>query len=129
MRNKVLRTIDLLMEQKPILAPPLLSAVTDESSDQERQILSQRGSAGMVEMPSIQPDKELDDLDVIQKTVRQWAQKNFDKQEQNPDGFRNVVLYYKMAASYQQQAALSRQRTPTTHGTPGQAEPLMHGEQ
>ncbi|HEV3040500.1 MAG TPA: hypothetical protein VHA33_22245 [Candidatus Angelobacter sp.] len=52
-------------------------------------------------MPSIQPDQELDDLDIIMKTVRQWAQKNFDKQDDNPAGFRNVVLYYKLAEQYQ----------------------------
>jgi hypothetical protein len=84
MRNKVLRILDLLMQQQPI----------------EQQVNGQ-----VVEMPSIQPDQELDDLDVIMKTVRQWAQKNFDKQDENPGGFRNAVLYYKLAEQYQQQNA------------------------
>jgi hypothetical protein len=93
MRNKVLRTIDLLMQQKPIM-----SAV--------------EGGHAPIELPSIMPDKELDDLDVIAKTVRQWAQKNFDKKDENPEGFRNVILYYKMAVQY----GMERQ---VTHGTPG----------
>jgi hypothetical protein len=65
MRNKVLRILDLLMQQQPIQQPV-------------------NGQA--VEMPSIQPDQRLDDLDVIMKTVRQWAPRNFDKQEENPAG-------------------------------------------
>jgi len=79
MRNKVLRILDLLMQQQPI----------------QQQVNGQ-----MVEMPSIQPDRELDDLDVIMKTVRGWAQKNFDKQDENPGGFRNAVLYYKLAEQW-----------------------------
>jgi len=76
MRNKVLRMLDVLVQQQPV---------------------KQEVNGQVVELPSIQPDKELDDLDVIQKTVRQWAQKNFDKQEENPEGFRNVRLYYQLA--------------------------------
>ena len=90
MRNKVLRVLDVLVQQQPV---------------------KQEINGQVVELPSIQPDKELDDLDVIQKTVRQWAQKNFDKQDENPAGFRNVVLYYKMAEQYQQQKALSIQQS------------------
>lgn len=84
MRNKVLRTLDVLVQQQPV---------------------RQEINGQVVELPSIQPDKELDEMDIIQKTVRQWAQKNFDKQDENPAGFRNVVLYYKMAEQYQKQNA------------------------
>ncbi|HEV2987419.1 MAG TPA: hypothetical protein VG759_03185 [Candidatus Angelobacter sp.] len=87
MRNKVLRILDLLVQQQPI----------------QQQVNGQ-----VVEMPSIQPDQELDDLDIIMKTVRQWAQKNFDKQDENPAGFRNVVLYYKLAEQYQQQKVVKQ---------------------
>ena len=87
MRNKVLRILDLLVQQQPVQQPV---------------------NGQMVEMPSIQPDQELDDLDVIMKTVRQWAQKNFDKQDENAAGFRNVVLYYKLAEQYQQQKAVKQ---------------------
>src|SRR5947209_5747948 len=76
MRNKVLRMLDVLVQQQPV---------------------KQEVNGQVVELPSIQPDKELDEIDVIQKTVRQWAQKNFDKQEENPEGFRNVRLYYQLA--------------------------------
>src|SRR5215510_4114446 len=97
MRNKVLRTIDMLMQQRPINT---MSAAEGGHAPH----------SSFVELPSIEPDKELDDMEVIAKTVRQWAQKNFDKQAENPEGFRNVVLYYKMAVQYgveQQQSALS----------------------
>jgi len=90
MRNKVLRVLDVLVQQQPV---------------------KQEMNGQVIELPSIQPDKELDDLDVIQKTVRQWAQKNFDKQDENPAGFRNVVLYYKMADQMAQEKALSIQQS------------------
>ena len=57
------------------------------------------------DLPSIEPDKDLDDMDVIQKTVRHWAQKNFDVREVNPEGFRNVIAYYKVAVQYGKEAA------------------------
>jgi hypothetical protein len=93
MRNKVLRTVDLLMQQKPLHAATSVEGPTP------------------IELPSILPDKELDDMDVIVKTVRQWAQKNFDKKDANPDGFRNVILYYKMAVQYGVEQAARSQST------------------
>ncbi len=93
MRNKVLRILDVLMEQKPVAAGPLHP---------------QTGKS-LIELPSIQPDKTLDDMDVIVKTVRHWAQKNFDKQHEAPDGFRNVVLYYKLAVQYGTEQAQKQQ--------------------
>lgn len=105
MRNKVLRTIDLLMQQKAIRC-------------------AAEGGHGPgsvpLEVPSIQPDKELDDMDVIAKTVRQWAQKNFDKKDENPEGFRNVILYYKMAVQYgvEKQAIGNRRQVTAEKSTP-----------
>lgn len=111
MRNKVLRTIDLLMQQRPV---PVSSA-------------AEGGHAPMavpIELPSIEPDKELDDMDVIAKTVREWAQKNFDKKDENPDGFRNVILYYKMAVQYGVEAAARQSQNPPTEAQKhGRAEP------
>lgn len=100
MRNKVLRTIDLLMQQQA------LHAATPASAEGQ----------SIIELPSIQPDKELDDMEVIAKTVRQWAQKNFDKKDENPEGFRNVVLYYKLAVQYgveQAQKQVTGDKPPT----------------
>ena len=48
---------------------------------------------------------DLDDMDVIQKTIRHWAQKNFDVREMNPEGFRNVIAFYKMAVKYGKEQA------------------------
>lgn len=108
MRNKVLRTIDLLMQQRPV---PASSAAEGGHAP----------IAVPIELPSIEPDKELDDLDIIAKTVREWAQKNFDKKDENPDGFRNVVLYYKMAVQYGVEATARQNQNPPTeapkHGT------------
>ncbi len=105
MRNKVLRIMDLLMQQQPVQQPV---------------------NGQMVEMPSIQPDQELDDLDIIMKTVRQWAQKNFDKQEENPAGFRNVVLYYKLAEQGQQQKAMKQSALMAQMGGGGKENAPKH---
>src|SRR5215472_15161051 len=122
MRNKVLRTIDLLMQQKPVRV-----ADATGNEDCRPEALPQSGSSrrtcagtqalAPVELPSIQPDKELDDMEIIARTVRQWAQKNFDKKDENPEGFRNVVLYYKMAVQYGVEAA-ARQNDETAGGSP-----------
>src|SRR5215472_13884242 len=116
MRNKVLRTIDLLMQQKPV-------RVADATMNQDchPEALPQSGSSrrtcagtqalAPVELPSIQPDKELDDMEIIARTVRQWAQKNFDKKDENPEGFRNVILYYKMAVQYLYESSARAQQS------------------
>ncbi|HEY6351999.1 MAG TPA: hypothetical protein VI636_21600 [Candidatus Angelobacter sp.] len=110
MRNKVLRTVDLLMQQRPV---PVSSAFGAQPPS----------AATKIELPSIEPDKELDDMDVIAKTVREWAQKNFDKKDENPDGFRNVVLYYKMAVQYGVEAAARQnQNPPQRHGSTEKSE-------
>ncbi|HEY6251482.1 MAG TPA: hypothetical protein VI685_16105 [Candidatus Angelobacter sp.] len=96
MRNKVLRTVDLLMQQKPV---PVSSAPEGGHTPN-----------AVVELPSIEPDKELDDMDIIAKTVREWAQKNFDKKDENPEGFRNVILYYKMAVQYAYESSARAQQ-------------------
>lgn len=102
MRNKVLRTIDLLMKQKPRRKPMIPAAAAAAPPG-----MLPPGGPPIAppapeddDLPSIEPDKDMDDMDVIQKTVRHWAQKNFDLRAQNPDGFRNVIAYYKMAAGY-----------------------------
>ena len=114
MRNKVLRTIDLLMQQKPVPVPHPDEFAADSGGQSPgspartgvaRDGVEAPSAATSIELPSIEPDKELDDMDVIARTVRQWAQKNFDKKDENPEGFRNVILYYKMAVQYGVEAA------------------------
>jgi len=123
MRNKVLRTIDLLMQQRPIRRPagppamavpgvPPLVAPPEPDDDL---------------MPSIEPDKEMDDLDVIQKTIRHWAQKNFDKKEQNPDGFRNVIAYYKLAVKFAKELAVQHVKEEAMIQGMGQPPPAKGG--
>ena len=106
MRNKVLRTIDLLMQQRPVSVSSVIEPGVQAPAP-----------ANSIELPSIEPDKELDDMDIITKTVREWAQKNFDKKDENPDGFRNVILYYKMAVQYGVETA-ARQNAEAAAGNP-----------
>ena len=92
-------------------------------------MLAQRVNAGTapIEIPSIEPDKELDDMEVIARTVRQWAQKNFDKKDENPDGFRNVILYYKMAVQYGVEAAARQNAAAASAQAPEARNNLAQG--
>src|SRR5262249_53196825 len=116
-------------QQKPLhgAAPPPETANVAGVSPQTQPMASavgelqgEKGVVRAVEIPSIEPDKELDDMEVIARTVRQWAQKNFDKKDENPDGFRNVILYYKMAVQYGVEAA-ARERVAQAPGPPTRA--------
>jgi hypothetical protein len=111
MRDKVLQQIDQLMQAKPIeTTVPILGGQPGQPPMAKR-----------IMMPSIQPNKELDDLDITVKTVRGWASKHWEKETENPQGWQNLLCYYRLAFQWgtekakQQQAA---QGPPPQGGQP-----------
>lgn len=74
MRDKLMDVIDKLLNDQP--------APGQANPD---------GSPGKPQ-PSIQPDWE-DDLPFSANLVKRYLQKNFELQEENPQGYQNVVLY------------------------------------
>jgi hypothetical protein len=108
MRNKVLRIIDLLLQQQPIKQTvPIPNASPDPNTGvpPTTEIL----------LPSIMPDRDVDDFQIIVQTVRQYAQKNFDKSAQNSLGWQNLIAYYRVSRQFgleeaQKQAAAQGQQ-------------------
>jgi hypothetical protein len=54
-------------------------------------------------MPSIAPDKWVEDYTILLPTVEQFCRENDDVKGQNPLGWQNVIAYKKLALEYQSQ--------------------------
>jgi hypothetical protein len=83
MRVKVRQIIAQLLQAEPI-----------------PQMDPQTGQPTGVMLPSIMP-KQTDDFDVARKTVKQYAQKNFDLEDEVPDGWANMMAYYTQLVAMQ----------------------------
>jgi len=116
MRNKILQQIDQLMQSKPIPTTVPIPGGQPGAPPMAKRIM----------MPSIQPDKEMDDLDITVKTVRKWAQKHWEKEKENPLGWENMKAYYRLAYQWGLEKAKEQQ---AAQGPPqGQGKPPA-GEQ
>jgi hypothetical protein len=82
MRSKTLQIIDKLLEAEPA---PQIDPQTNQPSGRM--------------MPSIMPDKDIDDFTVLKATVRQYCQENFDIAEDFPKGFQNILAYLTAATA------------------------------
>jgi hypothetical protein len=82
-RNKIKAVLQQLVEQAPIQVA---------------------GQAGPIAMPSIQPDKDFDDMGMIVTLAKSWAQENYKLQALKPKGFENVRQYFRLASQYQAQS-------------------------
>jgi hypothetical protein len=65
-------------------------------------------------LPSILPDKDFDDMEMLKDVARQWGQKHWEMAEMNPEGYENVRAYLRLGAAYaaQQQVAGSMVSPP-----------------
>jgi hypothetical protein len=75
MRMKVLQIIDKLLRAQAIAGPD-----------------------GQVR-PTIEPDKDIDDIPVLKQVVRQYCQENSDLPDDNPSGWENLLAYFKAAVA------------------------------
>jgi hypothetical protein len=107
-RSKVKNVLQQLAQQEPIVTP---------------------GPNGPVVLPSIQPDPDFDDMDLIVSLAKAWAQENYKLQLINPKGFDNVRAYFRLASQYQAQAktAQALQMQQAAAGAAGQKEPPSQG--
>lgn len=53
--------------------------------------------------PSIAPDKWIEDYKTLEATVLEFMGENWDLKTNNPDGWNNVIAYYRMAIQYSAQ--------------------------
>jgi hypothetical protein len=82
--GRALHLIDLLMQGEPT-----------------QEMVPMPGPNGQmtlnaVDVPSVQPDMWLDDIDNLATIVPQWAQEHFDKWEGNDAFHRNLTAFYKL---------------------------------
>jgi hypothetical protein len=99
MRNKVLQQIDKLMQGKPIRTTVPIPGGQPGQPPMAKQIM----------MPSVMPNRELDELDVTVKTVKRWAQKYWEKEQENPNGWQNLLSYYRLAYQWGMEEAQKKQ--------------------
>lgn len=84
MRNKMLRNIDKLVKGAPV---PQTDPITGKQ----------------VMIPSVVPNKWLDDLPASMKIVENWTQAHWDKVESNKPALDNLIAYYRMCAVMQKE--------------------------
>lgn len=77
-RTKIKLLLSQLANAQPILQP-------DPASGQ------------MMPMPSVQPDPDFDDFDMIVEIAKDWGQRNYQLATTNPNGYANVRAYLKLA--------------------------------
>jgi hypothetical protein len=71
-------------------------------------------------LPSVQPDKDIDDLQVTQDTVKEYVTKNYrELKEQTPQQFQNILLYLKLAVQFQKQQQIAMAPPMPPGGPPG----------
>lgn len=100
-RSKVLEDITRLLQGQPIqgVPDPMTGVPTD--------------------MPSVIPDKEVDDLSITQNVVKEYVTDNYwQLKEQQPLQFQNILLYLKLAAQFEREKQLAN-APPPQPGPPG----------
>lgn len=85
-RYKVLKDIAMLMQGTP---------------------MPSMGPMGMpIQMPSVIPDKDFDNLEVSQEAVQEFAEKNYELAKERPVQFMNLRLYFKLCAQFEKEKAM-----------------------
>ena len=90
MRGKMLRYIAQLMEGEPSVQP---DPVTGEP----------------IQIPSVQPNKYLDDCATMVKLIPAWCAKHWDRLEGQEPVIQNFVAFYKMCVVYEHEHAMETQ--------------------
>ena len=85
MRSKVLQIIDKLLQSEAL---PVVDPMTGLPTGQV--------------MPTILPDKLIDDFTVLKQVVRQYCQENCDLPANNPAGWQNLLAYFTAAVNFSQ---------------------------
>ena len=100
MRAKVLQIIDRLLGAEAV---PVIDPKTGKPTGQV--------------MPTIMPDKSIDDFTVLKQVVRQYCQENSDIPDDNPAGWQNLLAYFTagVAMETQQLAEMAQQKAIVAH--------------
>lgn len=107
-RGKMLRTINQLVNGKAVTQP---DPVTNEP----------------IQIPSIQPNKYLDDCATLTKLIPAWSDAHWDQIENNQNAIDNLVAFYKLCVVYDKELQAETQLTGP--GQPDQTQPQQAGAQ
>jgi hypothetical protein len=92
MRSKVLQDLEQLAKGEPT------------------QTLGPNGQPTGQTQPSVAPDREIDDFDILRKTVRQYCQENCDLKQRAPQGWANILAYLTAAIAMQTQCQAEQEQ-------------------
>lgn len=53
-----------------------------------------------IDVPSVQPNRVLDDLEAMQQIIRTWGDEHYDQLESNPNGLRNLMAFFKLCVEW-----------------------------
>lgn len=73
-------------------------------------------------LPSVIPDYDFDDLEIAQEVVQEFAEKNHDLEQERPQQFQNLRLYFKLCVRFVKQKAIEN-APPTAMPPPGAGGP------
>lgn len=104
MQGKMLRYISQLIKGAPVEQP---DPVTGEP----------------IQLPSVQPNKYLDDIPTLVKLIPAWSQLHWDQVEGNQDAIDNLVAFYKQCVVYEHEIASEMAMTGPPGQPPQQSQP------
>lgn len=90
--GRVLHLIDLLMQGQPTQELVPIPGAVNQDGTPKLQV---------VDVPSVEPDQYLDDLDALEQILPAWAQEHFDKWEDNDSFKRNLTAFAKLGLEMQ----------------------------
>jgi hypothetical protein len=105
MQGKMLRYIAQLIKGKPMMQQ-------DPISGQPLQV------------PSVMPNKYLDDIPTLVKLIPAWSQAHWDQVEGNQNAIDNLVAFFKMCVLFEHESAAEMAMTGPPGPPPGQTPPV-----
>lgn len=118
------------------ILPPDVTLPGDAERSKIKQILARlakdpngptvvMGPTGPLQMPTIAPDPDFDDMGMWVMEAKKWGQRNWEAKETNPQGYDNVRAALRLASQLQaqQQVAQALQAAPPQGPGPGAGGP------
>ena len=104
MRGKMLRQLSQLINGKPMQQP---DPITGEP----------------IMVPSVQPNKYLDDCATLVKLIPPWSQEHWDQIEDKPDAIANLEAFFKQCVLFEHEMASELAMTGPPGGAPAGPQP------
>ena len=80
-------------------------------------------TGAIIMVPSLQPQKYLDDLDAWLKFIPSWSERHWDKLQGNENGVQNLVAFFKQCLVFKKELAVEMQMPAPGAMPPGMPPP------